>query len=475
MTSNSALGTMNYANNQPHQLTSYPGKTLTYDNAGNVLNNSNNEFTWDWRSRMTYSRVLLQAEKTYYEYDHNNQRYLKYTTLRVYHPDPCELDGLSGGGGPVAEGLEPGGPILEGGESQLDSCGAYYTTDTIDEDKYLDRYFEKDISNNTKDHIYLGTTKLATVNNSNNPYFILSDHLNSSTILVDNTGTLIEQSDYEPYGKENYNQTSTEVGDDYKYTGQEYDDENALQYFGARYMDNNTARFYSLDPATLALGNAQEFKDKYDRSLEFHLSNPQNLNSYSYVTNNPLKYTDPDGEIIPLLVLAYIGLEIGFSAWDAQDAGNAWFGENSSNGDKAWAGGALLAGLALPGPGKAYTGVGENLLNRALKDIHWNKGADAVLDHFKRHGNMLAERTGMILNNAMEYSKQAKEFVLKSGDNFKYFLDTTENALVKWDKVTHEFLATTKAGDIKTYFIRDNLNMKRFLETTVDEFNKIFK
>lgn len=69
-------------------------------------------------------------------------------------------------------------------------------------------------------------------------------------------------------------------------------------------MDNNTARFYAVDPANLTLGNAKEFKDKYNRPLEFHLGSPQNLNSYSYVTNNPLKFTDPDGEIIPFLVLA---------------------------------------------------------------------------------------------------------------------------------------------------------------------------
>src|SRR3989344_8781008 len=338
MTSNSALGTMNYTSNQPHQLTSYPGKTLTYDSAGNVLNNSNNEFTYDYRSRMDYSRVLLQAEKTYYEYDHNNQRYLKYTTLRVYHPDPCELDGLSGGG-PILDGLD-------GGESQLDSCGAYYTTDTIDEDKYIDRYFEKDIANNTKDHIYLSTTKLATVNNSSNPYFILSDHLNSSTILLDNAGTLIEESDYSPYGTVVYTNTIQDVGDYYTYTGQEYDDENALQYFGARYLDNSTTKFYSVDPATLNLHNSEEFKEKYLRTVLVYLSDPQNLNSYSYVTNNPLKYTDPDGEIafLAVLAIAYVAAEIGFSSWDAYSAGHAWFGEDSSNSDKAWAGGALAAG-----------------------------------------------------------------------------------------------------------------------------------
>ena len=221
---------------------------------------------------MDYSRVLLQAEKTYYEYDHNNQRYLKYTTLRVYHPDPCELDGLSGGGAPMAEGLEPGG------ESQLDSCGAYYSTDTIAEDKYIDRYFEKDISNNTKDHIYLGTTKLATVNNASTPYFVISDHLSSNSIVTDNNGSIIETSDYEPYGKLFYSNEVQDTGNEYKFTGKEYDDENSLQYFGARYLDNNTARLYSIDP------------------WNGDLTDPQTLNKYAYALNNPLRYNDPSGQ-----------------------------------------------------------------------------------------------------------------------------------------------------------------------------------
>lgn len=35
---------------------------------------------------------------------------------------------------------------------------------------------------------------------------------------------------------------------------------------------------------------------KYDRALTDLLSSPQELNSYSYVANNPLKYKDPTGE-----------------------------------------------------------------------------------------------------------------------------------------------------------------------------------
>lgn len=90
------------------------------------------------------------------------------------------------------------------------------------------------------------------------------------------------------------------------FTGQEYDEENGLQYYGARYLDNEIGRFISVDPAGLTLHDSNEFKEKYDRSVEFQLSDPQNLNSYAYVNNNPVKYTDPTGEILPILAVAWV-------------------------------------------------------------------------------------------------------------------------------------------------------------------------
>jgi len=54
-------------------------------------------------------------------------------------------------------------------------------------------------------------------------------------------------------------------------------------------------RFLSKDPSFLLVGD-QNFEKKYRRSLESFLSDPQELNSYSYVKNNPLRFTDPSGE-----------------------------------------------------------------------------------------------------------------------------------------------------------------------------------
>jgi len=62
-----------------------------------------------------------------------------------------------------------------------------------------------------------------------------------------------------------------------KFTGKERDVETGLDFFGARYMSAPQGRFTSPDP----LGGS--------------LLDPQTLNRYAYVRNNPLTFTDPTG------------------------------------------------------------------------------------------------------------------------------------------------------------------------------------
>jgi RHS repeat-associated protein len=64
---------------------------------------------------------------------------------------------------------------------------------------------------------------------------------------------------------------------DYTFTGQKIDASDALMYYGARYYDPYLNRW--TQPDTLVPGAA----------------NPQNFNRYTYVLNNPLRYTDPTG------------------------------------------------------------------------------------------------------------------------------------------------------------------------------------
>jgi RHS repeat-associated protein len=64
------------------------------------------------------------------------------------------------------------------------------------------------------------------------------------------------------------------------FTGKERDTESGLDYFGARYYGSSMGRFMSPDPGWM---------------LQADVSNPQTLNMYSYVLNNPLRFIDPTG------------------------------------------------------------------------------------------------------------------------------------------------------------------------------------
>lgn len=65
-----------------------------------------------------------------------------------------------------------------------------------------------------------------------------------------------------------------------RFTGKERDTETGLDYFGARYYGSNMGRFIQSD---------LPFAD-------WDFEDPQSLNLYGYVRNNPLRMVDPDGQ-----------------------------------------------------------------------------------------------------------------------------------------------------------------------------------
>jgi RHS repeat-associated protein len=74
-----------------------------------------------------------------------------------------------------------------------------------------------------------------------------------------------------------------------RYTGKERDSESGNDYFGARYYASSMGRFLSPDYQDT------DDDDVPDAVPNGALSNPQTLNLYSYVLNNPLTRRDYDG------------------------------------------------------------------------------------------------------------------------------------------------------------------------------------
>ena len=111
------------------------------------------------------------------------------------------------------------------------------------------------------------------------PNVAMTDHLGSLTGLYDYDGSKVFDASYDAWGKRTLSPNSfTFIARGY--TGHEHLDELGLINMNGRMYDPRQGRFLSPDPFVQAP------------------SNPQNYNRYSYCLNNPLKYTDPSGEII---------------------------------------------------------------------------------------------------------------------------------------------------------------------------------
>jgi RHS repeat-associated protein len=138
---------------------------------------------------------------------------------------------------------------------------------------------ETDASGNTTDeYIYLGGLRVARRDSAGNVVYYMADHIETSRIVTDSLGNVLDQSDFYPFGGERV--ISASSGNTYKFTGKERDSESDLDNFEARYMASTQGRFMSPDPSGMSSAD---------------LSNPQSLNLYTYVLNSPLMFTDPTG------------------------------------------------------------------------------------------------------------------------------------------------------------------------------------
>ena len=110
-------------------------------------------------------------------------------------------------------------------------------------------------------------------------YYLISDHLGTNAHQIKYSDSSRSSQYYLPYGgsRGNYGDGLTT---DRTYTGQVSDETlTGLMFYNARYYDPLLRRFISPDTIVPDPGN------------------PQDLNRYSYVRNNPVRYSDPTGNI----------------------------------------------------------------------------------------------------------------------------------------------------------------------------------
>jgi RHS repeat-associated protein len=206
-----------------------------YDAAGNLLNDGQHNYTYDAENRIV---SVDNGQTGVYTYEGSGQRIRKVSGTQT-------VDYL----------YDLSGQVI----TELNTFGGWNRTE-----------------------IYAGGRHLATYN-SGTTYFAQSDRLGSERVHSLPSGAPAEICSNLPFG-DGLNCTGSIDPSPNHFTGKERDQESQLDYFGARYYASSMGRFMTPDWAAKA--TAVPYAD---------FGNPQSLNLYVYVGNNPLSRADADG------------------------------------------------------------------------------------------------------------------------------------------------------------------------------------
>ena len=271
MTWNSAVGAYSYpapGTPRPHGVTSTPLGAYVYDANGNMTSAAGDTLVYDGENRPVSVNAVTFA----------------------YGPDGERVKKASAGNTTIFLGMD------------VEIAGGVMT-------KYLP-----------------GDTKRT----AGTTYWMHRDHLNSIRVVTDAGATVVQRSNYRPYGERL--QTVALVPETKGYIGERHDDETGLIYLHARYYDPVLGRFLqadTLDPTILGV----------------------DVNRYAYAGNNPVMASDPSGRAAQGgAILAALGiLDRALAVADAIDAV-----ESFSRGEISALEAATRIGLdAIPGFGVA--------------------------------------------------------------------------------------------------------------------------
>jgi RHS repeat-associated protein len=267
-------------------------------------------------------------------------------------------------------------------------------------------------------------------------YYYIEDSLGSARVIATSSGVVCYDADFYPYGGER--PVTDSCPSNYKFEGKERDTETGNDDFGARYYSNRFGRWLSADwsavPVAVPYAN---------------LSNPQTLNLYAMVSDDPESFADLDGHCCDG---DGVGDTIGrffataLATWASDNAGGAFrpdattvegklgqmvgdFAAQQTGmaevgtatdltpGALALASGGQEEALAVPGVlalhGAVTAGIGTtNLAKNALEDTatskpHGNTAGDQPAELYEKHdANGNFEKHGVSQDASKRYSKK---------------------------------------------------------------------
>jgi len=285
--------------------------------------------------------IYLNGQNYSYSYDNNGNMTVGYdfsdswnvaTRTFVYNAEnmPTQISHSTEGTTDIVYGPEGGRAKKTSGGNVTYYIGGHYQIENSTAVKY----------------IFGGNSRIAMIRGADVFYFH-QDHLGSSSVITNPTGTVVSTTDYLPYG--GTRATTGSAPSNYKYTGQEHDPETGLYNYNARLYDPWTGMFVTAD------------------SIVPDFSDPQTLNRYSYCRGNPLVYVDPSGHLFGIDDLI-IGAIIGaiFSGIQSDwDPGATLFG--------AFVGG-VSGGLFAEISGTASGALAESVVGTTMADYAANGG-----------------------------------------------------------------------------------------------------
>ena len=237
------------------QLTAVNGATIVYDDMGNPTTYKGNTFTWQQGRKLVSGS--MNGNSFSYVYDGNGMRYKKTVngTTTCYYYDGNQL-------------------LME--------------------------------SKNGKRTWYMyGVTGIEGMicegNYNDSVYYFDKNTLGDIVAIRNESGNIVATYEYDAWGNITYQSGTMASVNPFRYRGYYYDNETGFYYLQTRYYDPTICRFINAD--------------NYEIVAELSSVAGQ-LNMYAYCNNNPIMYTDSNGEFIGWIIAAIIAVAVAATVND---------------------------------------------------------------------------------------------------------------------------------------------------------------